>query len=305
MTDGNSIALRSTFEFDGGDVSVSSTGRVIEFYEEAGTDFAHWSRELNIHLGLYRWGLNPFDREAMFEELNLAVARRLLVGADDPAIVLDLGCGFAAVSRAVARKCPTATVKGVTLSPLQVQIASELNRACGLESRIEILEQDFTKLAFADRSIDAAWAVESACYGKDPGKDDFIREAARVLKLGGRLVVVDCFAIDHNFGPLLRKCHETACRNWAVPEMPTLQPFMEALKAHGFQNVVVEDLSWRAAISVAHAPFAVVSFLVKKLLARQLTSRKSQSNLKASLLALVIGISRRKFRYCLVTCERS
>ena len=71
MTNGNSIALRNTVEFERGVVSAASTERIVQFYEGSATDFAHWSQELNIHLGLYRWGLNPFDRDAMFEELNL------------------------------------------------------------------------------------------------------------------------------------------------------------------------------------------------------------------------------------------
>ena len=305
VTNGDSIALSGTVEFQNGNEFVPSTERIVQFYEQAGTDFGHWSREMNIHLGFFRLGMNPFDRDAMFEELNLTIAERLQVKADERVLVLDLGCGFGAVGRSVARKYPAALVKGVTLSPLQVRIASELNLERGFENRIEILEQDFTHLSFADRTVDAAWAVESACYGNGSSKSDFVREAARVLKRGGQLVVVDCFGIGPNFGPVLKRCHEAACKHWAVPEMPTLQAFVQALKKHGFGNVIVEDLSWRAAISVAHAPFAVVSFVIKKLLLGESLNKESRSNLKASLLTLMIGISRRKFRYCLVTCTRT
>ena len=31
----------------------------------AGLDYEHWSRGLNMHLGSYQRGMNPFDREAM------------------------------------------------------------------------------------------------------------------------------------------------------------------------------------------------------------------------------------------------
>jgi SAM-dependent methyltransferase len=306
MTDGNSIALGRTVEFARDTAATSSAERIIHFYEEAGTDFAHWSRDLNIHLGLYRWGMNPFDREAMFEALNLAVADRLKIRADQPAVLLDLGCGFGAVSRTAARVFPFAAITGVTISPSQARIAAQLNRKYGFEDRIEILEEDFTQLSFGDVLADGAWAVASACYGSGADKADLIREAARVLKPGGRFVVADCFAIKpiEDFGPLLRRSHAAACRHWTVPEMPTLPLFIEALKRHGFSDVVLEDMSWRAAVSVAHAPFAVLTFVLRKLFAGERLKTESLNNLKASLLTLAIGASRSKFRYCLVSAVR-
>jgi len=306
MTDGNSIAFGRSFGFEREADALSSAKQITRFYEEAGTDFTHWSRELNIHLGLYRWGMNPFDRDAMFEEMNVAVADRLNLPTHGEPMLLDLGCGFGAISRTVARRYPNSKLKGVTLSPMQVKVASELNRDAGLADRMEILEEDFTNLPFEEALSDGAWAVESACYARGPDKVDLIREAARVLKPGGRFVIADCFAIRpvSDFGPLLKRCHSAACRNWAVPEMPTLQPFVDALKRNGFSNVIVEDVSWQAAPSVAHAPLAVITFISKKLLGGRRLNKASVDNLKASLLAVVIGASRRKFRYCLVSATR-
>jgi hypothetical protein len=47
------------------------------YYEEAGPDYAAWSPNFNMHFGFFRRGMNPFDREAMLEEMNLQVLRRL------------------------------------------------------------------------------------------------------------------------------------------------------------------------------------------------------------------------------------
>ena len=35
------------------------------YYEEAGPDYAAWSPGFNMHFGFFRWGMNPFHREAM------------------------------------------------------------------------------------------------------------------------------------------------------------------------------------------------------------------------------------------------
>ena len=75
-------------------VQNSHTEKVIEFYEEAGMDYEHWSKGFNMHMGFYRWGLNPFDREKMLEQLNREVAARLeLDSKSDHCSLIWLRCG--------------------------------------------------------------------------------------------------------------------------------------------------------------------------------------------------------------------
>jgi ubiquinone/menaquinone biosynthesis C-methylase UbiE len=280
----------------------SSTERIIDFYEQAGADYAHWSRDLNMHLGFYRRGMDPFDRDAMLEQMNLEVALRL---GDDPkanSTFLDLGCGVGSVARSIAGYFSNSHIKGYTLAPSQVRIASDLNFKSGLGRRIKIEQGDYSALPLDDRSADGAWAIESACYATGPDKADLIHEVARVLKQGGRLVVADCFlkcpAKDLN--PFVRRAYRAVCESWALSEMPLIDDFVSALERNGFRNIIVEDISWRTAPSLAHAPFAVLTFVIKKLLAREPLKRHSINNLKASLLALVLGLNRSAFSYCLI-----
>ena len=287
-------------------IQSSSAESVIEFYEDAGMDYQHWSKGFNMHLGFYRWRLNPFDREKMLEELNLEVAERLHLDSKKPAFLIDLGCGMGAIARSVARNYSNAIIKGITITPSQVKIASDLNSYENLQNQIEILRGDYTALPFNDVSADGVWAVESACYAEGSSKEQLIAEMARVLKTGGRFVVADCFIKrpEKKFNQLIEKCYSAVCKNWALSEMPTLDHFVDALERQGFRDVVVEDISWRAASSLAHAPFAVLTFIVKKILASEQLSRHSVNNLKASLLALVLGSNRSKFSYCLVSGTR-
>jgi len=296
--DGNLAALIQSIDAD----QRLPHDQVIEFYDEAGLDYAHWSPGLNMHIGFYRWGMNPFDRERMLEQINLEVAYRLQLNPDDRAFLIDLGCGMGAVARTVAKYYENALIKGVTISPSQVRIASEVNASKGLDRQIEILRADYAALPFRDGEADGVWALESACYAEGPAKENLVREMARVLKAGGRFVIADCFLIrpEKEFTPLLGKCYRAACRNWAVPEMCSLGLLVDMLERYGFY-VAIEDISWRAALSVAHAPFAVATFVLKKLLARETLGPQTFNNLKASLLAPVIGMSRSKFRYCLIS----
>jgi ubiquinone/menaquinone biosynthesis C-methylase UbiE len=276
---------------------------VIEFYEEAGMDYAHWSKDLNMHLGFFRRGLNPFDRGKMLVQMNLEIAGRLQLKSNNDAFLIDLGCGFGAIARTIAKHYSKAVIKGVTIVPSHVEIAKKLNARANLNKQIEILEGDYAKLPFPDGAADGVWAVESACYAQGADKEDLIGEMARVLKTGGRFAVADCFIKqpEKKFNALIEKSYAEVCKNWALPEMPVLDHFTAALKRKGFRDIQVEDISWRVAPSLAHAPFAVASFIVKKLLAGETLKRHSFNNLKASLLAPALGLNRSKFSYCLIS----
>jgi len=280
-----------------------SPERIIDFYEQAGLDYEHWSPGFNMHLGFYRRGMNPFDREAMLEQMNLEVAKTLDLDANGESMLIDLGCGMGSIARSVARYYSRSVIKGITLVPSQVRIASELNANENLADRIEILRGDYVRLAMADDSADGVWAVESACYAQGDDKEDLIREMARVLKTGGRFVVADCFikCPEQELSPIVRRCYRTACDDWALVEMPAVESFVAALRRHGFRDIMVEDISWRVAPSLAHAPLAVLTFVSKKLFAGQTLNRHSLSNLRASLAALVLGLSRSSFSYCLIS----
>jgi len=285
---------------------ISSTERIIEFYEEAGIDYGHWSKGFNMHLGFYRWGLNPFDREKMLEQLNLEIAARLQLNSKDKTFLIDLGCGVGAIARCVAKNYSNSIIKGVTIVPSQVEMAMKLNALENLQKQIEIFKCDYTAVPFEDRTADGVWAVESACYAEGAGKENLVREMARVLKTGGRFVVVDCFIKqpEKKFNFLIKRCYVTVCRCWALSEMPALDSFVAAMERQGFRDIIVEDISWRVVPSLAHAPFAVLSFIFKKLFAREPLRQQSINNLKASLLAITLGLNRAKFSYCLISGRR-
>ncbi|MET0753995.1 MAG: methyltransferase domain-containing protein, partial [Pyrinomonadaceae bacterium] len=276
--------------------SSPSIEQVIEFYEEAGADYLHWSKGFNMHMGFYRRGLNPFDREKMLEQMNLEIGARLRIDSVDKAFLIDLGCGAGAIARSVAENYPKAIIKGVTIAPSQVETATKLNALANLQKQIEIFKGDYRALPFEAGAADGVWAVESACYAEGAGKENLVREMARVLKTGGRFVVADCFVKQpqKKFNFLIEKCYKAACRNWALPEMPTLENFVAALEQQGFRDICVEDISKRVAPSLFHAPFAVLGFIFKNFLAGEALKQQSVNNLKASLLAPALGLNRRK-----------
>lgn len=275
---------------------------IVSYYENTSLDYGEWSRQYNMHFGYYRFPMNPFRREPMLEKMNRQVFNHLQLNDNDQ-LVYDLGCGLAATCRSFAKQFPNKKIKGVTLVSWQIKKATELNKAAGLNSSIELVLGDYTKLDFDNNSADGAYALESSCHCEGLDKAAFIQEMMRVLKPGKRFVIVDGFIKrdPNTFNKLLSYCYRTICKGWALPSFPHLHLVKEAIKKYGGDEIEIKDLSYRVAPTAMHAPFTVIYFLIKKRLKGEKLNPIRIGHLKACVLGLILGFHRRSFSYCLIT----
>jgi SAM-dependent methyltransferase len=280
--------------------------RLIAYYEEAGPDFAQWSRGFNMHFGYYRAGMNPFGREAMLNEQNRQVLQRLGLAADSRAAVVDLGCGVGATVRYAAGHFPAANVLGITVVPWQVEFGNAWNRRIGVHPRARLELRDYTSTGLAAASLDGAWAIESACHAAGPGKASLVCEAARILKPGARLVVADGFLKNSSrrLGPIARRLHDELCRSFVLPQLGQIETFSAALAVHGFDQVTAEEISWRVAPSALQAPMLVRWFALKTLRHRETFGEWRVNNLRGSVVSALLGTLRWKVGYYLVSARR-
>ncbi len=104
--------------------------------------------------------------------------------------ILDLGSGPGFLACELAQEVgATGRVVAVDISSDMNSIASKRISAAGLAGRVEILEGDATALAFADATFDAAVSMQVVEYLAEP--DAALRQLVRVLRPGGRLVIID------------------------------------------------------------------------------------------------------------------
>ena len=284
-----------------------------DYFTEVADDYRAWSPSYNMHFGFWRLGLNPLRREGMLVEMNRAVGRALKLDEPRPMekaprcrCVVDLGCGAGATARTLVGDDPSLFAVTVTNVAVQNSIAARLDAGAGVADRMAHIEADYTRTGLPAAQADGAWAVESACYASGTAKADFVREAARLLKPGARLAVIDGFLLRRKPGRTASWLHRLWADSWAVPTLAVQGDFVAALRDNGFEDVEVRSLRWRVAPSALHIPVLATRFALAELWkARGRLSPWRRKHIVASYCALVLGLFWRDFDYCLVTARRS
>jgi SAM-dependent methyltransferase len=286
--------------------ALAASPTVVRYYRETTQDYRAWSPNLNMHFGYWRRGLSPFDRERMIDEMTLQVLARLERGGHRLARLADLGCGAGGPAAVVLRARPALRLDGVTLLPEQIALARGAASRNGVAGRAAFHAADYTATGLPEGAFDGAMAIESACHAPGPDKAALVREAARLLAPGGRLVVADGFlkapARGGGFGAW---AIDTLARNWAVKGFARIDAFRRALADNGFQEIEVEEVSMRLGPSVLHIPFVTARVLLRYLVRGDLhIGRVRWGHVFASVLAPVVGLMRRRFGYFLVSARR-
>lgn len=141
-----------------------------------------------------------FDRIAgRYDVLNACLSfgldrwwRRCAVTALAPVaggLYLDLGCGTGDVAIAIARRAPAARVIG--LDPAERMLALGRAKLCrrGLAQRVELRAGDALALPFETGVF--AGAISAFCFRNIASRARALAEVRRVLRPGGRLVVLE------------------------------------------------------------------------------------------------------------------
>ena len=120
-------------------------------------------------------------------------ALKRIVDTEGPLEVLDLACGTGDFSLAIARRMDRRSVAGhvagVDLSEGMLAVMREKVDAAGLSERISVAQGDGESLPFPDGSFDRVTIAFGIRNFEDREKG--LREMLRVLKSGGRLVILE------------------------------------------------------------------------------------------------------------------
>jgi cyclopropane fatty-acyl-phospholipid synthase-like methyltransferase len=282
--------------------SIRSRAALKRYYEMAGPDYEYWSRNMNMHFGVWHRGISVLDREAMLEQTSLEAFTYFNRKSDEAFHALDAGCGVGASLRTAAAFFRNATFAGITVVPWQIERSrSVLTDA----SRVQTTLADYEETSFPDQSFDICFSIEAAVHGTGLDKRKYLREMHRLLRPGGRLVVVDCFLLHppESINPFTRMIYRTACEGWAVQEMAVLPAMIDAARELGFSDVRFQDYSFRVAPSVMHVPWVTAKYLIDSVRHGGRT-QESLKHVLSCACACLLGPQLHLFRYGIFIAEK-
>ena len=200
-----------------------TTDSVRTYYDENTNLFLKFSghkKAQNIHRSLWTNGIKTLDDALNYS--NSLILKEIESVQPNSAHIADLGCGVgASLFYIYPRLQSPAPALGLTLSPVQARLAQESANQLGLQDQIKFTEGDFTSVPLPSRSLDAVYSVEAVCHAVDPEK--YFKEAGRLLRKGGKLILVDDYQATRPFNPSEQKWLDAYIKGWYVPGVRTVE----------------------------------------------------------------------------------
>ncbi len=187
-----------------------------------------------VHYGF--WGGNVRNHREALLNVNKFLAETVNVKSDD--VVLDAGCGVGGSAIWLAKNYNTHVV-GITISEKQLKEAKNLSLKNGVDLVTNFYKRDFLNSGFDNESFSVIWAIESVCHAED--KKDFLKEAYRLLKNGGRLIVDDGFLLRHAKDEREEKDLNAFLEGMALSNLAYEYEFKKSLEEVGFKNIKIYD----------------------------------------------------------------
>ena len=196
-----------------------------------------------LYLNLGYWKTARNIDEACRDMARL-LARTAELGPGDR--VVDVGFGFADQDMLWVEELGVAHITGLNITPSQVTLARKRVAERGMSDRIELLEASATKMPMADASCDKVVGLECAFHFDT--REDFFREAFRVLRPGGRVALVDVIPNTPAEGRFARRMQESTWKSfvtkYSVPpaNADSREQYAAKLARAGFAEARVESI---------------------------------------------------------------
>jgi ubiquinone/menaquinone biosynthesis C-methylase UbiE len=130
------------------------------------------------HIGYWKEGISNINQAC-----ELLVDKVMSLIPERKGAILDVACGSGGTAKHLLRYFRAADITGIDESQWAIVKARQK------EKKILFLAMDPTKLEFPNETFTNIVSFEGACYFNS--RLDFLKEAARVLKPGGRFVLTD------------------------------------------------------------------------------------------------------------------
>jgi ubiquinone/menaquinone biosynthesis C-methylase UbiE/DNA-binding transcriptional ArsR family regulator len=226
--EGSWVFLRSAVSEQGALSLGSAAARLLAVAERDDTQFSARCSEDRRHLAAIRAGREASAQAYFARHAVEWDTLRRLHGADEPVeaallgalggeplgALLDVGTGTGRMAELLAARAGRVTA--LDKSPEMLRIARARLQSLPAD-KIDLVQGDFLGLPFAPETFDTVLFHQVLHYAQDPGA--VLAEAARVLRPGGRIAVVDLAAHEREE---LREVHAHARLGFSDEQMHAL-----------------------------------------------------------------------------------
>ncbi len=213
-----------------------SSNEIVNYYETSALGYNLFHSKDSLHMALNSDG--KFDSEGYYGQA--AIIQEELQPLQ-PQNVLELASGKGFNSKYLAEHNPTdVQFIGVDLTPLHVETAQK--RSTHIPNLTFELG-DFHQLRFDNEQFDLVFIIESLCHATDMKLA--LSEIHRVLKPGGRLVVIDGFrkAPLETFDPDLQTAAILVEKAMAVPEGSVIDDWVALAQKTNYEIIDLKDIA--------------------------------------------------------------
>lgn len=178
----------------------------------------------HIHHGFWKGG-----RETPAEAQQLLTEELIARASIGPGLrILDVGCGIGGSSIYLARNLG-AKVTGITLSPIQVEMARTAAESDGVDVSFRVM--DAQNMSFApDERFDCIWSIEAISHFHN--KKEFFHRASNLLVPGGLIAMTDWFGKEGLSDSARTEYLEPIERGMLI-ELNTLENYLQIIHEAG------------------------------------------------------------------------
>ncbi|MDQ6756759.1 MAG: methyltransferase domain-containing protein [Bacteroidota bacterium] len=194
-----------------------------------------------LHFGYYDENATNHHRSVIRANEVLAEMGNIKQGAR----IIDAGCGLGHSTLWLAEHF-NARVTGITIVPKQVETMKKIIEKNEIKN-VDFLEASYFNMPFENNSADIVWAIESVCHAKD--KLQFYKEAYRVLKPGGKLLIGENLRTARPLENKKEELLKEIFNSWAIPDLDTLEEHAAHAKNAGFSTFKSNDVTANMMVS--------------------------------------------------------
>jgi len=138
-----------------------------------------WAKRYDLLITLLTLGREGALREKMLDLAKVTPGESML----------DVGCGTGTLAIAAKRRVGAGSVRGIDASAEMIARAREKASRANVDVAFEVASAE--ALPFSDRQFDVVASTVMLHHLRRAAREACVREIRRVLKTGGRLLVVD------------------------------------------------------------------------------------------------------------------